>query len=328
MPVTSTSPCSIHPSDSRSPWLLLCSDAPDWHARQLTAAAGGRNFNVVWASYDQCAIACRNQNGRIALPTTDGEPLAVIARCIAAGSLEQITMRLSILHGLRESGCRVFNDARVIEHMVDKAMCGFLLARAGLPVPETLSCESSKQACRFVEDATSRGQKIVLKPLFGAQGQGLQLITQSADLPVPETIGGVYHLQHYVGPQDPSDPGCDFRVMVIGGQAVAAMRRTGIHWITNVRQGARCQPVAATGRLGELAVAAAKALNADYAGVDVICDPQGQWYILEVNSIPAWKGLQTTTSITIADHIIDHIIDHVTAQIADGPCSMIAHNPI
>ena len=243
-----------------------------------------------------------------------GEPLAIIARCIAAGSLEQITMRLSILHGLRESGYPVFNDARVIEHMVDKAMCGFLLARAGLPVPETLSCESTKQAHLFVEKAVSRGQKIVLKPLFGAQGQGLKLITQTADLPAPETIGGVYHLQHYIGPQDPSDPGCDFRVMVIGNRAVAAMRRTGTHWITNVRQGGRCQSVAPTGLLAELAIAAVKTLNADYAGVDVICDPQGKWHILEVNSIPAWKGLQTATSVTIADHIIGHIMGRIADQ--------------
>ncbi len=312
MPVASTHSCSTRSSpDSQAPWILLCSDAPDWHARQLTTASGKRNLNIVWASYDQCAITCHNREGRITFPAAPGggEPLAVIARCIAAGSLEQITMRLSLLHGLRESGRPVFNDARVIEHMVDKAMCGFLLARAGLPVPETMSCESTKQARLFVEKATRRGQKIVLKPLFGAQGQGLRLITHSSDLPAAETIGGVYHLQHYIGPENPRDPGCDFRVMVVGTRPVAAMRRTGTHWITNVRQGGCCQSVPPTGILGDLATAAAKTLNADYAGVDIICDPHGEWHILEVNSIPAWKGLQTATSITIADHIIDHIMD-------------------
>jgi glutathione synthase/RimK-type ligase-like ATP-grasp enzyme len=71
-------------------------------------------------------------------------------------------------------------------------------------------------------------------------------------------------------------------------------------WITNVHQGARCTGIAAEGRIAELAVAAAAAVGAFHAGVDLIRDASGAWQILEVNSMPAWKGLQSVTSFPIA----------------------------
>ena len=78
------------------------------------------------------------------------------------------------------------------------------------------------------------------------------------------------------------------------------MRRRGASWITNIGRGGRAEPVPAAGRLAELAVAAAAAVGADHAGVDVIADCDGGLQILEVNSMPAWQGLQAVTSEDIA----------------------------
>jgi glutathione synthase/RimK-type ligase-like ATP-grasp enzyme len=54
-----------------------------------------------------------------------------------------------------------------------------------------------------------------------------------------------------------------------------------------------------------LAEAAAKAVAIDYCGVDIIRDRQGKLYVLEVNSIPAWKGLQAVVSTDIAQALVD-----------------------
>jgi glutathione synthase/RimK-type ligase-like ATP-grasp enzyme len=48
----------------------------------------------------------------------------------------------------------------------------------------------------------------------------------------------------------------------------------------------------------------------DYAGVDLMQDKQGQFWITEINSVPAWKGLQATTEKKIVDAIADHFISH------------------
>ena len=81
------------------------------------------------------------------------------------------------------------------------------------------------------------------------------------------------------------------------------MRRRATSWITNVRQGAR--PIAATPSVEEerLALAAARALGADCAGVDLIWDETGAPLVLEVNSMAGWSGLQRVTNFSIAERL-------------------------
>ena len=68
----------------------------------------------------------------------------------------------------------------------------------------------------------------------------------------------------------------------------------------SISRGARVEAADPGGRLGELAVAAAAAVGADYAGVDLIRCEDGELAVLEVNSIPAWQGLQRVTPFDIA----------------------------
>ena len=58
---------------------------------------------------------------------------------------------------------------------------------------------------------------------------------------------------------------------MIGGQAMAAMKRVGGEdWIHNFARGARCEAAELTPALAEIAVRATAALGLDYAGVDLI----------------------------------------------------------
>ena len=52
-----------------------------------------------------------------------------LVRSIPAGSFEQVTLRLGLLHALAALGVAVVNDARGIERCVDKSMTSFLLAQ-------------------------------------------------------------------------------------------------------------------------------------------------------------------------------------------------------
>jgi glutathione synthase/RimK-type ligase-like ATP-grasp enzyme len=49
-----------------------------------------------------------------------------------------------------------------------------------------------------------------------------------------------------------------------------------------------------------LAVGAAAAVGADFAGVDILYGADERPAVLEVNSMPAWSGLQKVTSGNIA----------------------------
>jgi RimK family alpha-L-glutamate ligase len=285
--------------------VVIFAHEPDWHCRRLLAAFERRRSATSIVSLRRCAFELGNGGSGVTIPGFEtGLPAAALVRNIPAGGFEQVTFRLSILHALRELGIPVVNDARAIERCVDKSMTSFLVYRAGLPTPQTLVSEDAEEASSWRQ---AQGADVVAKPLFGAQGRGLVRIAPGEALPDPtgERLHGVLYLQRYVGSERDWR---DYRVFVVGGEAIAAMVRRGSSWITNVARGGVCEPAPCSGRLAELAVAAAAAVGAAYCGVDLIEDESRGLAVLEVNSMPAWKGLQGVAEVDIADRIAAHVL--------------------
>ena len=61
--------------------------------------------------------------------------------------------------------------------------------------------------------------------------------------------------------------------------------------------------------LARLAIEATAAVGADYAGVDLMRSAEGRWAVLEVNSIPAWRGLQAVAPARIADVLAADLVN-------------------
>src|SRR5262249_35555026 len=156
------------------------------------------------------------------------------------------TLRLGLLHALSEHRVRVINSPRAIERCVDKSMTSFLLARAGVPTPATWAVEDIERARAIVADETTAGHELVAKPLFGSQGRGLRRVRRTEELPAADEVAGVWYLQRYIGGVERWH---DYRVLVLDGVPLAAMRRSGMSWTTNICQGGRPEAVAATGLL-------------------------------------------------------------------------------
>ena len=300
------------------PTILVVSDQRDWHARQMEAAFTAVGARVERIDLAQCGFDTRSASG-LALPVRGSRlPDAVHVRTLSAGSFEAVTKRLGVLHALTKLGVVVWNDARAIECCVDKSMTSFLLARAGVPTPPTWTMEAPLAARALVEREAPRGP-LVLKPLFGAQGKGLRLIRRPEDLPGPEDIAGVYYLQRFQsnGTRDFTD----YRLFVLRGRVVAAMMRRAPTWITNVKQGGQPVAVAPDPKMERLAVAAAEAVGAAIAGVDVLVGADGAPTVLEVNSMPAWNGLQKVSKRNIAEEIASELMGMVVGRLAQrrGP---------
>src|SRR5215468_465701 len=270
----------------------------DWHTRQLSSAFTARGARAVLVQLEDCRFETGRASGLAIAGFDDAPPDAAMVRTLAGGSFEAVTLRLGMLHALREIGVPVWNDARAIERCVDKSTTSFLLARAGLPTPETWTTESIDAARAIVRRETAQGP-LVLKPLFGSQGRDLRLIRGVDDLPDPAEMRGVYYLQRFAGVE--RDGGFhDFRVLVSQGRAIAAMIRHSAHWVTNVKRGGTPVAVVPDATMMELAVRATAAVGADFAGVDILYDAAGQPTVLEVNSMPAWSGLQKVAAVNIA----------------------------
>ena len=243
-------------------------------------------------------------------------PDAVFVRAIGSGTFEAVTLRLDVLHGARRHrrAGRQFGPR------------GRNLRRQGgdqfLPSPAPACrrrrpgpCNRSRRRAKIVRREAARGP-LVLKPLFGAQGFGLKLIAREADLPDLWEVSGAYYLQRFVGREDKGY--ADMRFFVSGGEVIAAMTRRSAHWITNVKLGARPEWLDPTPSMVDLALRAAAAAGADFAGVDMIYDVNGAPLILEVNSMPGWRGLQKVAPFSIADRLARDFLARIGAAPEKG----------
>lgn len=292
--------------------IAIVTDEPGWHGRRLRDAFRARGADSRFTSLTDAAIElCRTQ--RIVLPGFgDVLPDAVFVRGIPGGSLEQVVFHLNVLHALRDLDIPVYNDGRAIERSVDKSLTSLRLGQAGLPTPPTWITAQRQQALDIVRRQLAAGHTLLCKPLFGSQGTGICMVTSPQTLPPAEAVNGVWYLQRFIGRPDAS--ATDWRVFVIAGRAVAAMRRTAPGWLANVAQGGACEAVLADGQLRRLAERAVACLQMDYAGVDLIRDEDGRWWLIEVNSVPAWKGLQGVCQIDIAGCLADDLLRRCRQQ--------------
>lgn len=296
------------------PRIAVITDDPGWHGRQLLAACEAQGASARYVRLQDCRLVLDDdratpRHGLWLGPFGHALPDGVFVRGVPGGTLEQVILRLDVLHALQAVGVPVYNSARAIERTVDKAMTSFLLRQAGIPTPPTWVTEDAS-ACRDrIAAEWAQGHEVICKPLFGSQGEGLLRLAPGMPLPDLQTLAGVAYLQRFVAPRSGTGMSRDFRVFVIGGRADCAMARYGTGWIHNVAQGARCETVAAQGDLAELALAATRALDMDYAGVDLIAGADGRLQVLEVNSVPAWYGLQGVTAHTIADRLAHDLLD-------------------
>ncbi|SCW79158.1 alpha-L-glutamate ligase, RimK family [Rhizobium mongolense subsp. loessense] len=300
--------------------ILILSDKPDRQVRQLRRAFAKLGAETIFCPLADIAFDTRHPSG-IAIPMLDGAlPAGVIVRSISGGSFEAITRRLGILHALTQLGVPVWNSAKAIERCVDKSTTTFLLAAAGVPTPETFAVEGPANARTVVKREVPHGL-LVLKPLFGSQGRGIRLIRSIDDLPDPDEVDNVYYLQRLVLRAGP--PYRDYRVFVSNGEILGMMGRCADGWITNIARGAKAEPVVGPLRpkLAELALAAAAAVGTDFAGIDIVQGCEGNLLVLEVNSMPAWTGLQSVVPVRVADCIAQAMVALLTPDVKERPAA-------
>jgi len=287
--------------------IAIFTDDPGWHGKQLRLAFANRGYTSEYVSLTECKLQLDSEGLPVLIPGFDHAlPDAVFVRGVPGGSLEEVVFYLDILHALKIIGIPVYNDGHAIERSVDKGMTSFLLHRNGLPTPLTWVLRDRKEALALVERELSEGRMVISKPIFGSQGEGVRRIEKMLDLFWLTSSHGIYYLQRFI--ECHGQGYSDTRVLVINGRAVAAMRRKGLSWLNNVAKGASCEPVTLDSELADLAVKAVSALAMDYAGVDIIRAKNGDYTVIEVNSIPAWKGLQSVCDINVAELLVEDLI--------------------
>ncbi len=229
---------------------------------------------------------------------------SVIVRPIGRSSLDQAIFRLDALYTMEDLGVHVINKPSAIERSMDKYRSLYLLHKRGIPVPETVVVEDPSIAFEFMRTMPD----IVLKPVFGSRGHGS---TRISDRDLAWNIlreqaffRHVIYMQRFIPHRRR-----DIRAFVIGNEVVAAMvRENPESWKTNVAMGAKPKPIKLEGELEDLAIKSTEILGCEVAGVDILLSESGNAYVLEVNSQPGWRGLQSVTKVNIAEKIVDYAI--------------------
>lgn len=231
---------------------------------------------------------------------------ALIVRPIGRGSLEEIIFQMDLLHRLQRLGMLIINPPLSIERSADKYHTLALFEEHGLPVPPTIVTESSEEAVKAFREL---GRDVVLKPIFGSRGMGSTRVT---DPDVAERLfraivfyHGVLYLQKFI-PHGVSD----LRAFVVGKKVIAAMHRVAANWKTNVSLGAKPVPFSPTNEIEHLAVETADVIGCKIAGVDILESEDGPM-IIELNSQPGWRGLQSVADVNIAEEIVTYVISEL-----------------
>ena len=296
----------VAPRAARIMKIAVLSTRSGWHTDELQRAIHERGHQPILLPYESLVarLGSRARGApKLGADTPDlFECDAVLARIIPNGSLEQIIYRIDALHWLEDAGVAVMNPPRAIERTVDKFYTSALLERAGLATPQTIVCER-------VEDAAAAFRlmgDVIVKPLFGSMGLGMVRVSDEETawrvFRALEAIRGIYYLQRAV-PHE----GRDVRAFVIGGRIVAAIERRAAGWRTNISRGGEARAITLPAAWNDMALRAARAVGADYAGVDLLPAHDGTVYVLEVNGIPGWRGLQAATSFDVAGALVDHL---------------------
>lgn len=292
----------------------VLANAESWYWRDLERAGQLCGVSCHRLNFERLVAAIANTASPTAVSCEHVPVLeldALIVRTMPPGSLEQVVYRMDVLGLLEARGLCVQNSPKALECAVDKFLTTARLQQCGLPVPETVVCESAEDA---LEHFDRLGGDVVVKPLFGSEGRGI-LRVSDPDLAFRtfrtlERTDAVLYLQQYL-----DHGGVDTRVLVYGNTVLGAMRRRAADGFrTNVARLGHAEPHSPSDEESALALRAAHITGATFAGVDLIDDGGGQTRLLEVNAVPGWRAFARVTGLDVARILLEQIAGGRTAQ--------------
>lgn len=269
-----------------------------WHVERLVEALGQRGHATDVVSWSTVGGSIGSGGCTFTPPALDAADVIAVRGMPGVGAagtrLEDVIFRMDALAEVEARGTPVVNRPRALEIAIDKYLSLAVLARAGLPVPRT-SIVQDEAGARAAWEAL--GRDCLAKPLFGSRGRGIVRLRDAAEA-AASGRGGTVYLQEFL-----PHPGWDLRVLVIGDHAFA-MRRIAKpgEWRTNISLGGRPERVHLPADTIDLARRAAHAVGATVAGVDLVPTDHGP-VLLEVNAVPAWRGLQMVTDTDVTMEI-------------------------
>jgi ribosomal protein S6--L-glutamate ligase len=212
---------------------------------------------------------------------------------------------LAVLAHFERHGVPSVNSQQAIARSRDKLRALQSLSAHDINIPRTAMARDP-EAIRIAVDAVG-GTPVIIKLLQGTQGVGV-MIADSAQA-VASTLDTLWGLGQNIILQEfiAASKGRDLRAIVVGGELAGAMRRTARdgEFRANLHRGGAGQAIELDAETARVAVAAARELGLDVAGVDILEADDGP-RVIEVNSSPGLRGIEAATGLDVAARILEH----------------------
>lgn len=214
---------------------------------------------------------------------------------------------------LKNAGIAVFNDPVVIETCDNKAKQYIQLAAHNIPMPETIIAPKvypnfTIEGSGYYEKVLEKlGLPLIIKEGHGSFGMKVYLIETEKDFfeKVDALRGVDYVFQQFIA----TSRGRDIRVNIVGGEVVAAMHRSSqTDFRANITNGGVATVIELTKEQQTIAIRAAEAVGAEFAGVDLLFGENEQPLVCEVNAAAHIRNIYTVTGINVADRMIAYIL--------------------
>ncbi|MFS0751302.1 RimK family alpha-L-glutamate ligase [Oceanobacillus sp. 1P07AA] len=212
---------------------------------------------------------------------------------------------------LEQLGIPVFNSSATIEMSDDKIQTYQKLTDIGIPIPHTIIAPKIYSTGILSDDYLQSiihklGLPLIVKEAFGSFGEQVYLVHEFKELKklTNQLQGKPYLFQSYIS----SSHGRDLRLQVVGDKIIAGMERNNDQdFRANITNGGNMKPFTPDQKATNIAIAAAQAINADFAGVDLLFGQEDSYLVCEINANAHIRNLTECTSVDIADEMITYI---------------------
>jgi len=283
--------------------ILVLSKGPQLYSTKSIVAAGTkRGHQMIVIDYSECNLIVEDNNPHIYYRGVKVEGIdAIIPRIGASGTFYGV----SVIRQFEMMGVFSLTDSNALTRSRSKLESLQLLTQTGVLMPKTIY-PSSHFSMHRVEETV--GLPCVIKLLSGTHGIGVILvndrITAESILESYIKMRQKFIVQEFISEAS----GSDIRALVVGGEVVAAMRRTAQQgeFRSNLHRGGSSVPIELSEEEKQTALIAVKTLGLQVAGVDMLQSKRGP-LLLEVNASPGLEGIETTTKIDVAGKMINVI---------------------
>ena len=228
---------------------------------------------------------------------------------IVRGILRSVLPIVVIIAGLREKGIKVF-DNNLLEHKysIDKVTDLVKLSSSGVPIPDTAY---SRNFDNYIQLASDMGYPVIVKRTRTGKGMGVYKFERESEL--VEFIEKLrmegqdergYLLQKYIPYNH------DLRCLIIGDQ-IFTMERIPAEgeFRANFSLGGSVKTYDLDEKSRDLVIRALNTIEMSVGGVDILI-AEDKRYILEVNHIAGFLGMEKATGANIGKVYVEHAIEN------------------